>query len=93
MARIPQVTRTITTTHAKVLCLDLSTKKPITKEVIIPRTYKDEAAALKVIKPMLESDELKVVHVVDTQTVDTLYGMTESDFIIHAHVIPPRKAE
>ena len=46
MARQPMVTRTITTTKCKVLCLDLVQEKPFTQEVVLPRTYKDEKAMM-----------------------------------------------
>ena len=90
MARIPQVTRTITTTQAKVLCLDLQTQQTVTKFVTVPRTYKDDAAVLKAVKRAVETDNLKAVHIVDTTVDETLYGMTEDEFIQHAKPLPAR---
>ena len=81
MARLPMVTRTITTTKVNVLCLDIEHAEPCNKVVTIPRTYKDEEAILKKVKPILETEKLKVVHVVDTETEETLYGMTEQEFV------------
>lgn len=81
MARLPMVTRTITTTKANVLCLDIEHAEPCNKVVTIPRTYKDEETILKKVKPLLETESLKVVHVVDTETEETLYGMTEQEFV------------
>ena len=40
MARIPMVTRTIQTTTANVLCLNIKEGEPFNKEVVLPRTYK-----------------------------------------------------
>lgn len=91
MARQPMVTRTITTTKAKVLCLDLAEEKPFTKEVILPRTYKDEKAMLKRIEPMVNSETVKVVHVQSAEIEETLYGMTEQEFIAAAKILPPRE--
>lgn len=91
MARVPSVTRTIQTTKANVLCIDLSTEQPFTQSVIIPRTYKDERSMLKKIKPMLENENVKVVHVQNFTVESTLYGMTEEEFIKAAEILPPRK--
>lgn len=91
MARAPQVTRTIQTTHCNVLCMDIENREPCNKEVILPRTYKDENAMLKAVKKVIESDTLKAVQVVDSMVLETLYGMSEQDFISHAVILPPRK--
>ena len=92
MARVPSVTRTIQTTKANVLCIDLSTEQPFTQSVILPRTYKDERSMLKKIKPILENETVKVVHVQNFTVESTLYGMTEEEFIKAAEILPPRKA-
>ena len=55
MARLPMVTRTITTTKVNVLCLDIEHAEPCNKVITIPRTYKDEEVILKKVKPLLES--------------------------------------
>ena len=91
MARVPSVTRTIQTTKANVLCIDLSTEQPFTQSVILPRTYKDERSMLKKIKPMLENETVKVVHVQNFTVESTLYGMTELELINAAHILPNRK--
>lgn len=91
MARTPQVTRTIQTTHATVLCMDIENREPCNKEVILPRTYKDENAILKAVKKVIETDTLKPVQVVSHMVQETLYGMSEQDFIAHAVILPPRK--
>ncbi len=90
MPRIPQVTRTIQTTKAVVLCLDINGEKPFNKEVTLPRTYKDEKHLLKEIKKLIETDELKAVHVVSTEVQEILYGMSEQKFIENAEILPPR---
>lgn len=91
MARAPQVTRTIQTTHATVLCMDIEHREPCNKEVVLPRTYKDEDAMMKAVKKAIESDTIKPVQVVTYNVQETLYGMSEQDFIAHATVLPPRK--
>ena len=90
MARQPQVTRTITTTKATVLCLDLVKKEPFEKTVVLPRTYKDSKKLFKLIENLINSDEVKAVHVISTETEETLYGMSEQKFIENADILPPR---
>lgn len=92
MARTPMVTRTIQTTKANALCLNIVEGEPFNKVVTLPRTYKDENAMLKVISKMVDNDEVKAVHVVDSYVEETLYGMTEQRFIELAQIMPPRKA-
>lgn len=84
------VTRTITTTKAIVMCLDIEYGEPCNKSVVVPRTYKDDEALLKKVKEVLETDTLKPVHIVGKEEIETLYGMTEQEFIEHAKVLPPR---
>ena len=94
MARKPMVTRTITTTKVNVLCLDVVSAEPFNKEVILPRTYKDETKLLKKVEEVVNTDKIKAVHIVDKSEVETLYGMTEQDFIDSATILDPatRKA-
>lgn len=93
MARVPMVTRTITTTKANVLCLDIQKGEPFNKVVILPRTYKDDKALLKQVSKVIDNEEQKAVHVVDKEEVETLYGMTEQQFIELAQVLPPRDSK
>lgn len=86
----PMVTRTILTTEVTVLCLDLIKAEPFNKTVTLPRTYKDEKAMMKKVSTIIDTDEVKAVHVVDTKVNETLYGMTEEQFISMAEVLPSR---
>lgn len=90
MAKKPMVTRTITTTRANVLCVDVEQGEPFNQSVVVPRTYKDEKSLMKAVKSQIETDTIKAVHVVDTEVLETLYGMDEQDFIAHAMVLSPR---
>ena len=91
MARVPMVTRTITTTEVNVMCLDVEKGEPINKDVTLSRTFKDNEKLLKEVKKIIESDTIKAVHIVDKREVETLYGMPEQKFIEHATVLPPRE--
>ena len=90
MARVPQVTRTIQTTNASVLCMDIQNREPINIDVVLPRTYKDDASMLKAVKAIAETDTIKPIQIVSSMVQETLYAMSEQDFISHAEVLPPR---
>ena len=89
MAREPMVTRTIVTTKVNVLCLDVQRAEPFNKEVILPRTYKNEKKLLKKVEEVVNTEDIKAVHIVDKSEVETLYGMEEQDFIINAEILDP----
>lgn len=91
MARIPMVTRTIQTTTANVLCLNIKEGEPFNKEVVLPRTYKDEKSMMKVVEKVINTEDVKAVHIVQTEVNETLYGMSEQEFIAAARVLPDRK--
>ena len=89
MARKPMVTRTIITTKVNVLCLNVQDAEPFNQVVTLPRIYKDEKKLLKKVEEVVNTDDVKAVHVVDKEEVETLYGMTEQDFITNATVLDP----
>ena len=93
MARIPMVTRTIQTTKANVLCLNIAEEEPFNEVVTLPRTYKDEKSLMKMVEKAINTDSVKAVHVVDTTVEETLYGMTEADFIANAKILPKREQQ
>lgn len=87
MARKPMVTRTITTTKANVLCMDIQSAEPFNKVITLPRTYKDDKTLMKRVQEAVETENIKAVHIVDKEEVETLYGMTEQEFIEKADVL------
>lgn len=89
MARKPMVTRTITTTKVIVLCLDVNSAEPFNETVTLPRTYKDDKKLLKSVEEVINTDYVKAVHIVDKKEIETLYGMTEQDFINNAKILDP----
>lgn len=90
MARIPMVTRTIESTEVNVLCVDVVAGEPFNKDVTVAGTYKDEKSLMKAVEKIVNTDEIKAVHIVHTETKETLYGMTVDKFIERADVLPPR---
>lgn len=89
MARKPMVSRTIITTKAIALCLDTVSCEAMNKVAILPRTYADPKKLLNAVRAQLETEDLKVAKVVDVEEVETLYGMTEEDFIANAVILDP----
>lgn len=90
MARVTMVTRTITGTKVTALCLNIETAEPFNKTVTISGTFKDEKTLMKAVKNVIDSDTEKAVHIVDIEEIETLYGMTEQEFIENSKVLPPR---
>lgn len=90
MAKKPMITRTIQTTEVTVLCMDIQQGEPFNKDVTLPRTYKDNTAMLKAAAALIDTDEVKAVHIVRSEVKETLYGMTEEDFIANAVILPAR---
>ena len=89
MARKPMVTRTLISTVATVLCLNVETAEPTNETFSIARTFKDDDKLMKALKAEHETDDLKLVHIVDKSEVEKLYGMTETDFMKYASELDP----
>lgn len=87
MARKPMITRTITTTRATFLCLDLETGESYNETFNLPRTYKTESDMLKAVHTYFDLTKSRPVHVVDEEIITTLYGMPEIDFVKYAEII------
>ena len=81
MARKPMITRTIISTTVTVLCMDLVNRTPVEKTLVLPRTYKDDKALMKVLSKEYDTEELKVASILDKKENQDIYGMTEAQFI------------
>lgn len=88
MARKPMVTRTISTTKVSVMCLNITTGEPSTEVFTLPRVFTEEKKIIKAVQENL-ADDMKAVHVTASEVVETLYGMTEQEFINNAKVLDP----
>ena len=91
--RKSMVTRTFQTTRATVMCLDIEAGESVTRVLTLPRTYKDSKKLLKACEEAITEENVKAVHVVDTEVIETLYGMEEQKFIENAIAIPKKNAE
>lgn len=89
MAR-KMVTRTMVTTDVTVLGVDTNIGEAVNRTFTIAGSYKGkEESALKAVKKQTEADGgvIVPVKVVDLVEHETLYGMSESDFIAHAEIL------
>lgn len=93
MARQAMVTRTITTTEVAVMGVNTVSGETFTVNHTLPRTYKDDNAVLKKVQSLFDTEDVKHVHVISTTENETLYGMPEEEFILHAQVLPPRNTK
>lgn len=87
--RKPMVTRTIENTAVNVLCMDVNTAEPENKEIVMSGTYKDNDKLMKAIRKEYETDDFKIVHIVDTDVRKELYGMDENKFLAEAVKLDP----
>lgn len=93
MARERMVTRTVVATEVNALCLNIETAEPFNKTVILSGTFKDKQAIEKAAKKAIDTDHEKCVTVVEYTEKETLYGMSEQQFIELAKVLPPRDSK
>lgn len=90
MARKPMITRTIESTQVTAICLDTVTVEPSNKTFNITGTYKDDKKLLKALQTAYDTEDFKVVKIVDKQVVETLYGMDANFFLDHAVRLDPQ---
>lgn len=93
MARERMVTRTVLATEVTALCLNIETAEPFNRDVTLSGTFKDKKALEKAAKKVIDTDTVKCVSIVDCNETETLYGMTEQQFIELANILPPRDAK
>ena len=88
------VTRSMKVTDAQVLMVNLETQATEQTNVMMPNTYKDDKALMKALTKAYEGSTLKPVHVMASQVIEKLYGMTEKSFLDNAIELDPttRKA-
>ena len=93
MARVPIVTRTIKTNKVNYLAVDMSTHEVTTESDFIPSSFHEKAKMMKyllsVYDERVKNGETppKPVEFVNIETIETLRGMPESDFIKYSHEI------
>lgn len=88
MARKPMVTRTILTTTVEALCVNTVEETTFTKNIKLPRTYKDTKALLKAAHNAIDNESEQVVSIRSYSTERTRYGMSEEKFIEASEILP-----
>ena len=97
MARVPVVTRTIKTNKVNYLALDMSTHEVSTQSAFIPSGIHEKSKMLKYLISEYESkvengeNVPKPVEVINIEAIETLRGMSETDFIKYSHEITRNK--
>ena len=87
MARERVVSRTIKVAKVTALCLDTVTAEPENRTVEISASIKGEKAMLKAVKKAIETEDFKVVKIVDVTQEEALYVMAEAEFIASANKV------
>ena len=72
------------------MCLDVTKGEPFNQDVVLPRTYTDDTKLLKKVKELVDTEDVKAVHIAKKEEIETMYGMTEQDFINSAKVLDPQ---
>lgn len=94
MARERMVTRTVSTTTVDVLVINIETSEVGIKSFVLGQNMvKDEKTMLNNSQKMLDETGTtiwKCVAIKNIKEEETLYGMTEQDFLKYAKVLPPR---
>lgn len=95
MARERMVTRTVELSVCEVMCMDTVTAEVKIMTYEVGGGITEEKALLKAIKKLHETDNFKCVAISKVTTKEILYGMSETEFIKLAKILPPRgtKAE
>lgn len=92
MARLAMVTRTVTETTLAIKCANTETEAFETVEAIVAGDYKEDTATLKTVarKAIKDRKELVFMSCTIVSKKETLYGMSEEEFVANATVLPPR---
>lgn len=89
MRKEKMITRTITQTTASVMTIDVTNSEVSIFETKIGGVYTD-GELLKTLKKIYETDTYKLVHIESNTHEEILLGMSESQFMEYATVLPPR---
>lgn len=93
MARERMVTRTITCTVVTVMQVNTETAEVTNKTYKLSSIFNDDTKLLRAVKKLYETEQEKIVAIVDKMEMSDLYGMTENDFLTHAHIITKKEAK
>lgn len=89
MARVRMVTRTINVTVAEVMAVNTTSCEVSIKELELTGETFTEEKALKELKKLYETDELKLVAIQKLDVREEMYGLKEVDFLKVATKLDP----
>ena len=89
MRKEKMITRTIMQTSVQVMAIDVTNSEVSVFETKMGGIYTD-SELLEILKKMYETDTYKLVHIESNTHEEILLGMTESQFMECASVLPPR---
>ena len=84
MARQRMITRTITFQETEIMCLNIETARA---HVSTFTTASPSPLTLDQLKARYDTDTNKLVAILNNRTTEQVYGMSEDDFMEHAHII------
>lgn len=87
--RESMVTRTVLGTKVTVLSMDTNTCEPIKETYEIGGQYTNGEKLLEKVRKEHDTENFKVVKILDVVPFEKRYGMKESDFIAHAVELQP----
>lgn len=89
MGREAIVSRTFTTQQVTVMAVNLETAEVFNDTIVLPKVYAG-GKLMKKVESVFNNEQRKAVSIVDSKEVETLYGMSEDDFIKSAKVLDPK---
>lgn len=89
--RESMVTRTVLGTEVTVIVMDTNTCDPTTVTYEIGGQHTNNEKLLNKLRKEHDTEDFKVVKIIDVEPFEKRYGMKESDFIAHATELEPLK--
>ena len=87
--RESMVTRTVLGTKVTVLAMDTNTCEPSNVTYEIGGSHANDEKLLNKVRKEHDTEDFKVVKIVDVEPFEKRYGMKEADFIAHAVELEP----
>lgn len=81
------VTRTMKSTRASILCMDIEMAEPLNVTVVLPKVFTDKKAILKAARPLVETEQIKAVSVADYEAEYAMYRMPIETFLATAEKV------
>lgn len=83
--RKPMVSRSFRTVVITCNVLNLASQTACKRVFVLPRMPASEKKLLATLKNAYDTADEKIAHVLDYHTEKSLYGMSEFEFLSHAH--------